>query len=122
MSRRSSVSRVRVKVRVGLSAVALMPICLVAAVPANADAASDFLAALAEQGLNVGDTPVDVQLTLAAATEICQLILYDGYTPAVASRQVHYLFPNATPEQSIGFVEAAQKSKLCTEQYAPVGR
>jgi len=64
------------------------------AVAAKADSSSDFLAMLSAKGLNVGDTPADVQLTLYEGDAICHL-MYWGYTPQVAARQVPYAFPNA---------------------------
>jgi hypothetical protein len=102
-------------VRIGMLVAAVMSTSLVVAVPAGADNASDFLAMVSERGINVGDTPADVELTLATGTEVCELI-WHGYTPEVASRQVKYQFPNATSEQSAGFVEAAQ-ARLCAQAF-----
>jgi hypothetical protein len=100
-------------------AAAVMSTSLVVGVPtAHADNAGDFLAMLSGEGINVGDTPADVQLTLATGELVCHL-LQDGYTPQDADRQVRYGFPNATPQQIGGFVEAAQ-AKLCAQAYAPL--
>jgi hypothetical protein len=106
------------KMRIALLVAAVMSTPLVVGAPAHADNGSDFLAMVSSEGLNVGDTPADVTLTLANAEEICQLIHW-GYTPEVAGRQVKYFYPNATPQQVAGFVDAAQ-AKLCTQQYAPL--
>jgi hypothetical protein len=99
-------------------AVALTLTSLVAGVPARADNGSDFLAALSSEGINVGDTPADVQLTLSSGQVVCHL-LHDGYTSQVAERDVRYSFPNATPQQLAGFVQAARE-KLCAQAYTPV--
>jgi hypothetical protein len=104
--------------RLGMIAAAVISTSLMVGVPAHADAGSDFLAMVSAQGINPGDTPEDVQLTLATAGEICQLIHF-GYTPQVAGRQVKYVFPKATPQQTTGFVDAAQ-AKLCPVQYTPL--
>jgi hypothetical protein len=106
------------KMRLGMFAAAVVSTSLMVAVPAHADASSDFLARVSAEGINAGDTPADVQLTLATASEICQLIHF-GYTPQLAGRQVKYMFPNATPQQTTGFVDAAQ-AKLCPELYTPL--
>ena len=106
------------QMRLGMIAAAVVSTSLMAGVPARADAGSDFLALVSAQGINPGDTPEDVQITLATAGEICQLIHF-GYTPQVAGRQVKYVFPNATAQQTTGFVEAAQ-AKLCPVQYTPL--
>lgn len=106
------------KLRIGVLAAAAVVTSLVGAVPAHADNASDFLAKVSEHGLNVGDTPPDMQATLAAGTEICQLLHY-GYTPQVAGQQLPYVYPNATPEQIAGFVEAAQLY-LCPQMETPL--
>ena len=106
-----------VKMRIGLFAAAVLSTWF-AAVPAHADNASDFLTMVSGQGLNVGDTPADVQLTLATAVGVCHVI-HEGYTPQVAGRQVPYVFPNATPQQVAGFVAAAQ-AKLCAQQFGPL--
>jgi Protein of unknown function (DUF732) len=103
----------------GLFAVAAVSTSLVVAVPAQADPGTDFLTMVSGLGLNVGETPADVQQTLAAAVAICDVLFY-GFTPEVASRQVHYVFPNATPQQAAGFVDAANRSKLCEQDMAPL--
>jgi hypothetical protein len=95
-----------------------MSTSLIVAQPAYADNGSDFLAMVSRAGINVGDTPADVELTLAAGGEICELLHY-GYTPEVAARQVPYAFPNATPKQSASFVEAAQAT-LCAQAQVPL--
>jgi hypothetical protein len=104
--------------RLGMIAAAVISTSLMVGVPAHADAGSDFLAMVSAQGINAGDTPEDVQLTLATAGEICQLIHF-GYAPQVAGRQVKYVFPKATPQQTTGFVDAAQ-AKLCPVLYTPL--
>jgi hypothetical protein len=91
---------------------------LTGAAPAFADSSTDFLTKVASEGLNVGDTPPDVQLTLETANTICQIIHY-GYTPQEAGRQVPYVFPKATPRQVAGFVSAAQET-LCVQEYTPL--
>jgi hypothetical protein len=108
-----------VKMGIGTFAAAVMSSALAVAVPAHADSASDFLTLVSGQGFNVGDTPADVQLTLSMGVEVCHLI-HEGYTPQVAGRQVPYMFPNATPQQIAGFVNAAQTSKLCARQFGPL--
>jgi hypothetical protein len=107
------------QMRLGMFAAAVISTSLMVGVPAHADASSDFLAMVSAEGINAGDTPADVQLTLATAAEICQLIHVGGYTPQVAGRQVKYLFPKATPQQTTGFVDAAQ-AKLCPGLYTPL--
>jgi Protein of unknown function (DUF732) len=106
------------QMRLGMIVAAVISTLLIVDAPAYADAGSDFLAMVSAQGINAGDTPEDVQLTLATAGEICQLIHF-GYTPQVAGRQVKYVFPNATPQQTSGFVDAAQ-AKLCPVLYTPL--
>lgn len=102
-----------------MSAAATVAALLPVAAPVRADTlASDFLATVSADGLNVGDTPADVQITLATGTEICNL-MHDGYSPHIASRQVKYFFPGATPEQAMEFVDAAQKT-LCPQMFTPV--
>lgn len=91
---------------------------LVVALPAHADAGADFLTMVSGEGLNVGDTSADVEITLATGAEICS-VLHNGYSAQEAARQVHYVFPNATPEQAAGFVDAAQ-AKLCGPMYEPL--
>lgn len=112
-------SSVMSKVQIGICTAAVMSASLIMAVPAHADSAGDFLAMLSAKGINVGNTPTDTQFTLAAGVEICELMNF-GYTPEVASRQVKYEIPNATPEQSTAFVEAARTSKLCAQIFTPV--
>jgi Protein of unknown function (DUF732) len=103
------------KTRICMLAATVMSTSLVVAVPAHADNSSDFLAMVSGEGLNVGDTPADVELTLAKGDQICHLI-HIGYTPETAGRQVKYEFPNATARQVAGFVEAAQ-AKLCVQSF-----
>ena len=107
------------KVRIGICVVALMSTSLIAAVPARADSASDFLAMVSKTGLDVGSTSTDSQFALALGTELCELMNY-GFTPEVASQQVKYEYPKATPEQSAAFTNAAQASKLCSTIFAPL--
>jgi hypothetical protein len=107
-----------VKTRISMFAAAMMSTSVIVAVPAQADAGTDFLARVTGQGLNAGDTSADVQLTLATASLVCQLI-NDGFTPQVAGRQVKYRFPNITQEQIEGFVEAAQAT-LCVSKATPL--
>jgi hypothetical protein len=102
-------------VRMGVIFAAAVSALLSTAVQAKADSSSDFLAKVSAEGLNVGDTPADVQLTLYEGDAICHL-LYWGYTPQVAARQVPYAFPNATPGQVTGFVHAAQTT-LCGKMF-----
>ena len=102
-------------VRTGVICAVAVSAWLPTAVAAKADSSSDFLAMLSAGGLNVGDTPADVQLTLYEGDAICHL-LYWGYTPQVAARQVPYAFPNATPGQVTGFVHAAQTT-LCGKMF-----
>lgn len=102
------------KMYIGMFAATVMSTSLVAGFPAHADNASDFLAIVSAEGLNAGDTPEDVVLTLATATGICHEIDQSGWTPEVAGRQVKYRFPKATPQQAAGFVAAAQ-AKLCPQ-------
>lgn len=103
------------KTRIGMFAATVMSTSLVIAVPAHADNGSDFLAMVSGEGLNVGDTPADIELTLAKGDQICHLI-HIGYTPEVAGRQIKYEFPNATAQQVAGFVDAAQ-AKLCPQSF-----
>jgi hypothetical protein len=109
--RRKVHGTVMASVRTGVICAVAVSAWLPTAVAAKADSSSDFLAMLSAGGLNVGDTPADVQLTLYEGDAICHL-LYWGYTPQVAARQVPYAFPNATPAQVTGFVHAAQTT-LC---------
>lgn len=106
------------KVRISAFVAAVMSTSLAVAAPAHADNGSDFLAMMSEAGINVGDTPEDVQLTLATAEAVCELFHF-GFTPQIAGRQVRYAFPDATPQQITSFVDGAQ-AKLCTQAYAPV--
>ncbi|WP_368834390.1 DUF732 domain-containing protein [Mycobacterium intracellulare] len=91
---------------------------LATATPARADASTDFLTMVSNEGLNVGDTPPDVQITLDTANLICQIV-HNGFTPQEAGRQVPYVFPHATPDQVAGFVTAAQAT-LCVQAYTPL--
>lgn len=105
--------------RIWVYAAAVMSTSLVTVLPAQADSVTnDFLSRVSGEGVNVGDTPADVQLTLATAAEICDLI-HTGYTPEVAGRQLKYHFPTITPQQTTGFVDAAQAT-LCPHQFAPL--
>lgn len=106
------------KMRIGMRMAAVMATSLVVAVPAHADNGGDFLATVSGEGFNVGDTPADIQLTLALGMAVCYL-LHEGYTPEVVGRQVKYKFPRATPQQAAGFVGAAQ-AKLCAQGFAPL--
>jgi hypothetical protein len=99
-------------------AAAVLMTSLVVAVPAHADNASDFLDLLSGDGVNVGDSPADVELTLTAGQLVCHL-LHDGFTTQDANREMRYSFPDATPEQLAGIVEAAQ-AKLCAQAYTPL--
>lgn len=99
-------------------AAAAMSASLVAAAPAHGDAPTDFLAMVSSEGINVGDTPPDVQITLTTAHTVCQLIYY-GFTPQEAGRQVPYVFPDATPSQVAAFVAAAQAT-MCVRAYTPL--
>lgn len=92
---------------------------LLASAPvATADPGNDFLAALAAQGFDAGELDADVQLTLSAGQRVCHFLHY-GYTPADASMNLAYRYPNATPGQIAGFVQAAQDT-LCGPAYTPV--
>jgi hypothetical protein len=104
--------------RVRTLAAAIAVTSLAVAVPAHADNASDFLEMLSADGVNVGDTPADVELTLTAGQLVCHL-LHDGFTTQDAMRQMRYSFPDAAAEQLAGIVEAAQ-AKLCAQAYAPL--
>lgn len=106
------------KLRMAMFAAAVVSTSLVVGMPAHADNGSDFLAILSGEGINVGDTPADVELTLSSGQLVCHL-LHDGYTPQDAERDVRYAFPNATPQQLAGFVEAA-RAKLCAQAYTPL--
>jgi hypothetical protein len=109
-------SAVMPKARTGLGAAAVLLTSLAVALPAHADSASDFLAMVSAKGIDIGNTPTDIQFALAAGVQLCELMNY-GNTPEVASRQVKYEYPNVTPEQSRAFVEAAQ---LCAQVFTPV--
>lgn len=104
--------------RVGTFVAAVMSTLLVVAPLAQADNSNDFLTMVSREGINVGDTPPDVEFTLATATEVCRII-YFGFTPQEAARMVPYRFPKATPQQVAGFVDAAQAT-LCTQQFTPL--
>ena len=95
-------------------AAAVMSTSLVVALPAHADDGSDFVAIVSGEGINVGDTPEDTELTLTNGELVCHLLYY-GFTPQDARRQVRYSLPNATPQQVAGFVDAAQ-AKLCPRE------
>jgi hypothetical protein len=104
-------------IRFGMLATAIVSTSLVIAPSGHADSASDFITRISEIGLNPGNS-VDGVITISAGEQICQLLHY-GQTPQVAARQVHYLFPSATPQQSASFVEAAQAT-LCEHAYTPL--
>lgn len=104
------------RVRIGVFAAAVIATSLAVVAPAHADTGSDFLAMVSGEGINAGDTPVDTGLTLSTGELVCDLLHY-GYTPQVAGREVLYSFPNATPQQATGFVDAAQAT-LCVD-WAP---
>jgi hypothetical protein len=106
------------KVRSRMFITAVVSTSLAVVVPAHADNGSDFLAIVSAEGINVGDAPPDVQVTLGAAEYVCHLLHY-GFTPQEAGRQVHYTLPNLTPTQAAGFVDAAQ-AKLCAEAFGPL--
>ena len=104
------------KTRTGMFAAAVISTSLVVAAPAHADNASDFLAMMSEQGINVGAEPADVESTLSAGEYVCNLLHY-GFTPQQAGQQLPYSVPNLTPQQVASFVDAAQ-AKLCEQAYA----
>lgn len=83
--------------------------------PASADSGADFLAVVSKTGINVGDSPADVVLTLSRGMLACRLLHY-GYPTEVAIREVGYGFPDATPAQLESFVDAA-KAKLCEPNF-----
>lgn len=112
-------SALMTKVRLGALVVAVMSTSLVTAVSARADASSDFLAKLTAEGISVGDTPADVQLTLTTALDMCEMLHFE-IPPTAVARQVHYALPYVTPEQGTDFIEAARSSKLCAAIYSPV--
>ena len=97
--------------QVGLFVAAVISTSLTVASPAHADDSSDFLARVSGEGIDVGDTPTDVQFTLSTGMEVCH-VLYYGYTQQQAGLMVPYRFPNASARQVAGFVEAAQAT-LC---------
>jgi hypothetical protein len=106
------------KRRIGTFVAAVMLTPLVVAPPAQADNSSDFLTMISGEGINVGDTGADVQLTLSTAVEVCRILAF-GATPQDAGRIVPYSFPNATPQQVAGFVAAAQ-STMCAQVFTPL--
>jgi hypothetical protein len=107
-----------VKKRLGIFAAAAMAISLGVASPAHADPATDFLAHVSEYGFNVGAQGADMEIMLANAATICGY-LHFGFTPEQARRYIHYQYPDATPQQLAGFVEAAQTT-FCGPLFAPV--
>ena len=111
-------SAVMTKTRTGMFIAAVISTSLVVAAPAHADNASDFLAIMSEQGIDVGSAPADVEITLSAAEYVCNLLHY-GFTPQQAGEQLPYSLPNLTPQQAASFVDAAQ-AKLCEQAYAPL--
>ncbi|WP_158085941.1 DUF732 domain-containing protein [Mycobacterium arosiense] len=106
------------KMKLAIATALLASTSIAMTAPAHADAATDFLTMVSSQGLNVGDTPPDVQITLDTANTVCQM-LHNGFSPEVVERQVPYVFPQATPTQEAGFVRAAQAT-LCITAYAPL--
>jgi hypothetical protein len=106
------------KVRIGMFVAAVMSTALAVAVPAHADDGSDFLAMLSAEGINTGDTPADVELTLSAGQGVCYALRY-GFTPQDAGEEVSTQYPNVTPQQVSGFVGAAQ-AKLCAQALTPM--
>lgn len=97
------------------AATALASVSIGLATPADADSGADFLAVLSKTGINVGDSPADVVLTLSRGMLACRLLHY-GYPTEVAIREVGYGFPDATPAQLASFVDAA-KAKLCEPNF-----
>ena len=97
---------------------AVMSLSLAIAPLAQADSSTDFLTTISGEGLNVGDSPADVELALGTAVQVCR-ILKLGDTPQEAGLVVPYRFPKATPEQVAGFVAAAQTT-LCAQVFAPL--
>lgn len=95
--------------------VALLPVSVVVGAPANADNSADFLTMVSKTGINVGDSPADIAITLSKGLLACRL-LYFGYPTEVAIREVHYAFPDATRAQLVSFVDAA-KAKLCEANF-----
>ena len=106
------------KMRIGMFAAAVISISLVVGVPAHADAGSDFLAMMSAQGINVGDSPADVELTLSRG-EIAKLPP-QWHTPQVAGRQVKYSYrmpPHSKPglcRRCPGEVVSASNSVRCS--------
>jgi hypothetical protein len=111
-------SAVMAKGRIGTFVAAVMSTSLVVAPPAQADNSSDFLTRVSAEGLNVGDTPPDVELTLSTAVQVCRVMFF-GLTPQDAGRMVPYRFPEATPQQIAGFVDAAQAT-MCAQIFTPL--
>jgi uncharacterized oligopeptide transporter (OPT) family protein len=105
------------KTLVGVLAV-LVTTSVGAGAPAEADSGADFLALVSKTGINVGDSPADITLTLAAGMLVCRLIIH-GYPTEVAIREMGYSFPDASRAQLAGFVDAAQ-AKLCEPNFAPL--
>lgn len=95
--------------------VALLPVSVVVGAPANADNSADFLVMVSKTGINVGDSPADVAITLSKGMLACRLLYY-GYPTEVAIREVGYDFPDATRGQLVSFVDAA-KAKLCEPNF-----
>lgn len=84
----------------------------------SSDPGTEFLAMLTKQGFDIGTSGADTELTLSAGERVCHFLHYD-YSPEDAAMNLRYRFPNATPEQISGFVQAAQAT-LCGPAYAPV--
>lgn len=102
----------------GAFVAAVMSTSLVLAPFSQADNSDDFLTMVSAEGLNVGDAPPDVEFTLSTAVQVCRLIFF-GNTPQEAGRMVPYRFPEASPQQVAGFVEAA-KATMCAQLYTPL--
>lgn len=106
------------KTQIGILAAVVVSTSLLLAAPARADSSDDFLAAVSALGIKAGDTGADVGITLDNGLTICDIIRM-GYSPEVASHQVKYMYPDPTPQQVAGFVDAAQ-STLCAWHETPL--
>ena len=115
-------SAVMASMRLGLIAAAVMSIPLNSAAPVSAEPGSDasieFLNQLADDGFEVGPEGPDRELALIHGATVCAYLNYD-FTPEQARRYVGHQFPSATPQQTGGFVRAAQDT-LCVSAYTPV--
>lgn len=96
--------------------VTLLSASVAAGAPAHADSGADFLAVVSKTGINAGDSPADVVLTLSRGMLACRLLHY-GYPTEVAIREVGYGFPDASRDQLVSFVDAA-KAKLCEPNFS----